>query len=52
MLNYYWVVNIGMKTIKIPWTSFDEQKAIGDYIDALDNLITLHQRKFEIIEDF
>ena len=35
----------GMKTIEIPWTSFDEQKAIGDYIDALDNLITLHQRK-------
>ena len=37
----------GMKTIEIPWTSFDEQKAIGDYIDALDNLITLHQRKYQ-----
>ncbi|MGN1197579.1 MAG: restriction endonuclease subunit S [Acetatifactor sp.] len=37
----------GMKTIEIPWTSFDEQKAIGDYIDTLDNLITLHQRKLE-----
>ena len=37
----------GMKTIEIPWTSFDEQKAIGDYIDTLDNLITLHQCKLE-----
>ncbi len=35
----------GMKTIEVPWTSFEEQKAIGDYIDALDDLITLHQRK-------
>ncbi len=35
----------GMKTIEIPWTSFAEQKDIGDYIDTLDNLITLHQRE-------
>lgn len=37
----------GMKTIEIPWSSFDEQKAIGDYIENLDHLITLHQRKLE-----
>ena len=41
----------GMKTIEIPWTSFDEQKAIGDYIDAFDNLITLHQRKLEKLQN-
>ncbi|MCI6061590.1 MAG: restriction endonuclease subunit S [Dorea sp.] len=41
----------GMKTIEIPWTSFDEQKAIGDYIDALDNLITLHQREVEKLKN-
>ena len=41
----------GMKTIEIPWTSFDEQKAIGDYIDTLDNLITLHQRKCEVLKN-
>ena len=35
----------GMKTIKIPYTSCDEQKKIGDYIESLDTLITLHQRK-------
>ena len=35
----------GMKTIEIPYTSFEEQKKIGDYIDTLDNLITLHQCK-------
>ena len=37
----------GMKTIEIPWTILDEQKAIGNCIDTLDNLITLHQRKLE-----
>ena len=35
----------GMKTVKIPFTSYDEQKAIGMYIKRFDNLITLHQRK-------
>ena len=36
----------GMKTINIPYTSYEEQKKIGDYIEALDHLITLHQHKF------
>ena len=36
----------GMKTIEIPWTDPNEQKVIGDCIDAIDNLITLHQRKY------
>ena len=40
----------GMKTIEIPWTSFAEQKDIGDYIDTLDNLITLHQRELEKLQ--
>ena len=35
----------GMKTVKIPFTSYEEQKAIGMYIKCFDNLITLHQRK-------
>ena len=33
----------GMKTIKIPYTSYAEQKRIGDYIEGIDHLITLHQ---------
>ena len=37
----------GMKTIKIPSTSYEEQKAIGTFIEHLDNLITLHQRKYD-----
>ena len=41
----------GMKTINIPWTSFAEQKAIGDFIDILDDLITLHQRKLERLKN-
>ena len=35
----------GMKTINIPYTSCEEQNKIGDYIESLDHLITLHQCK-------
>ena len=35
----------GMKTIEIPYTSTEEQRKIGDYLESLDHLITLHQRK-------
>ena len=37
----------GMKTIRIPWASYPEQKNIGDFLTHLDTLITLHQRKYE-----
>ncbi len=37
----------GMKTIEIPYTSYEEQCKIGDYVESLDHLITLHQRKCE-----
>ena len=37
----------GMNTIEIPYTSLMEQRKIGDYLETLDNLITLHQRKCE-----
>lgn len=37
----------GMKTIKIPFPDYEEQKAIGTYIRNLDNLIALHQRKLD-----
>lgn len=37
----------GMKTIKIPFTSYEEQKAIGTFTERLDHLITLHQSKAE-----
>ena len=43
--------NIMMEvTIKLP-NNIDEQKAIGDYIYRLDNLITLHQRKLEKLKN-
>ena len=35
----------GMKSILIPLPTYDEQRKIGNYIEALDHLITLHQRK-------
>ena len=41
----------GMKTIEIPWTSYEEQKKIGDYIESLDTLITLHQRKCDQMKE-
>ena len=42
----------GMKTIEIPWTLYEEQKKIGDYIESLDTLITLHQRKCDELKEF
>ena len=41
----------GMKTVKIPFTSYEEQKAIGMYIKRFDNLITLHQRKLDRLKN-
>ena len=41
----------GMKSIKIPYPDFDEQKRIGDFFDHLDNAITLHQRKRDDLKD-
>lgn len=35
----------GLKTISIPWTTLEEQTAIGDYIDCLDSLIILNEQK-------
>ena len=37
----------GMKSVLIPYTNFAEQEAIGDYIERIDRLITLHQRKYD-----
>ena len=42
----------GMKSIMIPAPCYDEQKAIGEYIETIDNLITLHQRKLEKLMQF
>lgn len=37
----------GMKTIKIPYTSGEEQAVIANYFEQLDALITLHQSNYE-----
>ena len=39
----------GMKSIEIPYPSYVEQKRIGDYLEGIDSLITLHQCKCEKI---
>ncbi|MGN0242293.1 MAG: restriction endonuclease subunit S, partial [Candidatus Weimeria sp.] len=36
-----------MMKIEIPWTSYEEQKKIGDFFESFDKTITLHQRKLE-----
>ena len=41
----------GMKTIEIPYTSTEEQQKIGDYLESIDHLITLHQRKCEELKN-
>lgn len=40
----------GMNTIEIPYTSIEEQRKIGDYLESLDHLITLHQRKCDKLQ--
>ena len=41
----------GMKSILIPAPTYEEQKMIGSYMESLDNLITLHQRKLENLKE-
>ena len=41
----------GMKTIEIPYTSFEEQRKIGDYLESIDHLITLHQQKCDDLKN-
>ena len=41
----------GMKTIDIPVPSLEEQQKIGSYIEQVDNLIALHQRKCEALAE-
>ena len=40
----------GMKSINIPYTIFDEQSRIGEFINSIDHIITLHQRKLEKLQ--
>ena len=38
------------RRIPVDCPSYEEQKKIGDYFRSLDNLITLHQRKYEKLQ--
>ena len=40
----------GMKTIEIPFTSYPEQKLIGDAIDSVNTLISLQRRELEKLQ--
>ena len=40
----------GLKSIMIPYPSYDEQRKIGDFLEEMDNLITLHQRKCDEVK--
>ena len=41
----------GMKTIQIPYTNYEEQKKIGNFVDKLNEAITLHQRKLDKLKN-
>jgi len=41
----------GLKSIKVPYPSYDEQRKIGDFLEEMDNLITLHQRKCDDLKE-
>jgi len=38
------------KNIPVECPNYEEQKKIGSYLDSLDNLITLHQKKYDFFE--
>ncbi len=38
-------------TMPIPYPKFEEQRKIGQFFNSLDNLITLHQRKLENLQN-
>ena len=40
----------GMKSINIPYTIFDEQRRIGEFINSINHLITLHQSKLDKLQ--
>lgn len=42
----------GMKTISIPYPSLEEQEKIGNCLESLDSLITLHQWKLKRNEKY
>jgi type I restriction enzyme S subunit len=44
--------NSDLEKIDLSFPSHEEQVQISNCFNTLDNLITLHQRKFETIEDF
>ena len=39
-----------MMNLDLMLPSYDEQEKIGKYFSNLDNLITLHQRKLDILK--
>lgn len=42
----------GMKKIRIPFPPQEEQKRIGDFIDSLDSVLTLHQHQLDQLQSF
>ena len=47
-IEHYTITQLSDTPICLP--SFEEQKKVGEYFQALDHLITLHQRKVKILK--
>jgi len=45
------VTRSALGELEIPYPSYEEQCEIGDYFARLDSLITLHQRKLELLKN-
>jgi type I restriction enzyme S subunit len=41
-----------LRTTSIKAPQIDEQNKIGDFMKSVDTLITLHQRKYELLQNF
>ena len=46
-ISRYNISKNGVMQIKVPLPNLEEQKLLGEYFSNLDNLITLHQRKYD-----
>ena len=45
------ISSIQFMEMPIPYPTLEEQRKIGEYFDSLDNLITLHQRKCDELQN-
>ena len=48
-ISRYNISKNGVMQIEVPMPDVNEQRLVGEYFSNLDNLITLHQRKYDVL---